>query len=79
VLRIECDKCSRRGRYGLASVVDKIGLDGKLTEWLYQLTRDCPRRRSPGLSNPCDVRIADLVKLAGPSVDRFTPARGEEK
>jgi hypothetical protein len=47
VLRVECDKCGRRGQYGLGSLVDKIGLDGKLTDWLYQLPRDCPRITRP--------------------------------
>jgi hypothetical protein len=31
VLRAECDKCGRRGRYSLRSVVEKIGMDGN---WL---------------------------------------------
>jgi hypothetical protein len=37
-------KCGRRGRYSLASVADQIGLDGKLTDSLNVLTRDCPRK-----------------------------------
>ena len=64
VLPVECDKGGRRGRYSIASLVDKIGLDGKLTDWLYQLTRDCPRKQSPGLSDPCGARCPDLLKLA---------------
>jgi len=24
------------------------GWDGKLTDWLYGLTKDCPRKQSPG-------------------------------
>jgi hypothetical protein len=64
VLRVECDKCGRRGRYSVASLVDNIGLDGKLTDWLYQLTRDCPRKQSPGLSDPCGARCPELLKLS---------------
>jgi len=61
VLRVEC---GRRGQYSLASLVDKIGLDGKLTDFLYGLTRDSPRKQSPGPADPCGVRCPDLLKLA---------------
>jgi hypothetical protein len=67
VLRIECDKCDRRGRYSLASVVEQIGIDGKLTDWLQQLTRDCARKRSSVLSDPCAARMPDLLRLSRPS------------
>jgi hypothetical protein len=58
LLRVECDKCGRRGRYSIASLVDKIGLDGKLTDWLHQLTRDW------GLPDPCGATCPDLLRLA---------------
>jgi len=67
VLRVECDKCGRRGRYSPGSVVEKIGVDGKLTDWLYQLTWDCPRKQSPGLADACGARTPDLLKVARPT------------
>jgi hypothetical protein len=67
LLHVECLKCDRRGRYRLASIVNDIGLDGKLTNWLYVLTRDCPRRRSPGLFDPCAARMPNLLRLSRPS------------
>jgi hypothetical protein len=79
VVRIECDKCDRRGRYSLASVVEQIGIDGKLTDWLQQLTWDCLSKRLPGLSDPCGVRMPDLLTFSAPSGGCFTHARGEEK
>ena len=35
VLRVECDKCGRRGRYSVGRVVESIGMDGKLRDWLH--------------------------------------------
>ena len=63
VLRVECEKCGRAGRYRVTTLAETIGWDGKLTDWLYDLTKDCPRKRSPGLSDPCGVRCPDLRKV----------------
>jgi hypothetical protein len=53
------------GRAGIAltGLVQQLGRDAKLTDWLYGLTKDCPRKRSPGLSDPCGVRCPDLPKV----------------
>jgi hypothetical protein len=51
-LRVECSKCDRRGRYRVARLAETIGLDGKLTDWFYALTKDCPRKHTPGLADP---------------------------
>jgi hypothetical protein len=34
----------RSGRYGVATLAETIGWDGKLTDWLYNITADCPRK-----------------------------------
>jgi hypothetical protein len=59
VLRVECDKCGRAGRYRVTTLAKTIGWDGKLTDWLYNLTKDCPRKNNPGLSDraPRSARI----------------------
>lgn len=64
VLNVTCDKCGRSGRYRMATLVESIGLDGKLTDWLAELTRDCPRKNAPGLSDPCGARCPDLLTLS---------------
>jgi len=56
-------------RYRVAKVAETIGWDGKLTDWLYDLTADCPRKRSPGLADPCGARYPQpaaplLVRLS---------------
>jgi hypothetical protein len=45
MLRVSCEKCGRDGRYGLAKLIDKRGRDGKLVDWLDELTADCPKKR----------------------------------
>jgi hypothetical protein len=64
VLRVTCDKCERAGLYRVANLVLRHGPDGRLTDWLYALTEDCPRKNAPGLSDPCGARMPDLLKLA---------------
>jgi hypothetical protein len=65
VLRVECVKCDRYGRYAVDQLALRIGLDAKLVDWLAALTNDCPRKRSPGLSDPCGAVMPDLVQLFG--------------
>jgi len=45
-LRVSCDKCGRDGCYGLAKLIDKRGRNGKLVDWLEELTADCPKKKS---------------------------------
>ena len=63
VLRVECQTCGRSGRYRVTTLAKSIGWDGKLTDWLYDLTKDCPRKQSPGLSDPCGAKCPDLPKV----------------
>ena len=44
-LVVACDKCGRSGRYRVLKLAEQIGRDGKLTDWLYGLTKDCPRKQ----------------------------------
>jgi hypothetical protein len=60
VLRVECAKCDRAGQYRLAALVDQIGIDGKLTDWLSVLTEDCPCKAS--YSDPCGATCPDLLR-----------------
>jgi hypothetical protein len=64
ILRVECTRCERRGQYRVSTVIEQIGEDGKLTDWLYRLTLDCPRKTAPGLSDPCGARMPDLLEVS---------------
>jgi hypothetical protein len=63
VLRVECEKCGRRGRYRVERLLRQLGRDAKLTDWLADITADCSRRLKPGYSDPCGARCPDLPKV----------------
>jgi hypothetical protein len=63
-LEIACPKCDRLGRYSVRRLALQHGRDGKLTDWIGRMTKDCPRRQSPGLADGCGVRCPDLLNLA---------------
>ena len=46
VLRVECERCGRAGRYRVDRLVQRLGRDAKLTDWLANITADRPRKLS---------------------------------
>jgi hypothetical protein len=56
VLRVECPKCGRFGRYPLRGLIQKRGRDLRILDWLNELTADCPRKRSASISDQCHAR-----------------------
>jgi hypothetical protein len=68
-LRAEPRRCSTSDAsrpvrvYRVTTLAKTIDWEGKLTDWLYGLTKDCPRKQSPGLSEPCGARCTDLPKV----------------
>ena len=63
VLRIDCDKCGRRGRYRVDRLVKKYGIDAKLFAWSDEVTADCPRKIAKNLSDMCGARFPALSKV----------------
>ena len=55
VLRVECTKCERKGRYSVAKLIAKHGRKGNMSAWVSDLKGDCPRRDAAGLQDRCDV------------------------
>jgi hypothetical protein len=53
VLRVECSKCGRFGRYPLRRLIDRRGHDARIIDWLEELTADCPRKRAASVSDQC--------------------------
>jgi hypothetical protein len=47
VLRVECTKCARKGRYSVAKLIDKYARKANPMKWKEQLNDDCPRRDAP--------------------------------
>jgi hypothetical protein len=44
VLRVECTKSPRKGRYSVGSLIEKYGRSANMMKWKEQLSGDCPRR-----------------------------------
>jgi hypothetical protein len=43
VLRVECRRCARKGRYQVHKLIEKYGRKGNMMKWKEQLNGDCPR------------------------------------
>jgi hypothetical protein len=63
VLRVECSKCPRKGRYSVAKLIVERGRDGNMMQWKEQLNSDCSRRDAPALHERCDLVCWDLPKV----------------
>jgi hypothetical protein len=68
VLRVECSKCGRFGRYPMRRLVDQHGGNGSIIAWLEALTADCPRKRAASVSDQCHARCPDLPKVLSPAL-----------
>ena len=42
VLRVECTRCQRKGRYSVAKLIERYGRRGNMMKWREQLNGDCP-------------------------------------
>ena len=62
LLRLECSKCGRSGRYRVARLMRECGADATLTEWRERLTADCPSRLARDAADPCMARFPELVR-----------------
>ena len=63
VLRVECRKCRRKGRYQVRKLIAKYGRRGNMMKWREQLNGDCPRRDAHSLQERCDLICPDLPKV----------------
>jgi hypothetical protein len=63
MVRVECSKCGRFGRYPLHRLIDQRGGNGTVIDWLAALTADCPRKRAASVSDQCHARCPDLPKV----------------
>jgi len=44
VLRVECTKCDRKGRYHVHKLIEKHCRKGNMMKWREMLNADCPKR-----------------------------------
>ena len=61
VLRVECDKCGRRGSYPLDRLIERYGIDAKLFD--FEPEADCPRKLARNDYDPRGARCSDLSKV----------------
>jgi hypothetical protein len=62
VLRVECTRCDRKGRYSVAKLIAKHGRKGNLMKWREMLSADCPMRDAR-IHDRCDLVCPDLPKV----------------
>jgi hypothetical protein len=58
VVRIDCERCGRAGRYALSRLIERFGADAAGPDVLMELAQ-CERRKD--FSRPCGARFPDLV------------------
>jgi hypothetical protein len=63
VLRVECGRCGRKGRYSVHRLIEKYGRNANMMKWKEQLNGDCAKRDSPQLHDRCDLICPDLCKV----------------
>jgi hypothetical protein len=63
VLRVECTKCARRGRYSFRKLIEKYGRKANMMKWKEQLNGDCLRRDAHSMTERCDLTCPDLPKV----------------
>jgi hypothetical protein len=63
VLRVECTRCPRKGRYSVAKLIETHGRGGNMMKWREGLNGDCPQRDAHALHERCDLVCWDLPKV----------------
>ena len=82
VLRVECSRCQRKGRYSVAKLIEKYGRRGNMMKWEEQLNGDCPdcallRRVIAHLVEGFSERLdRSCTRQAVPRIDRLVEIFG---
>ena len=63
LFRVRCEKCGRDGCDGLSRLIEKRGRDGKVIDWLDELTADCPKKQARNMNDPCAAKCPQLAKV----------------
>ena len=62
-VRVLCSACGRSGHYRLKNLIKSRGRDGKVIDWLDEITADCLKKRAGNMSDQCWARCPDLSKV----------------
>ena len=63
MLRVECTRCSRKGRYSVRKLIAQYGRNASMMGWKERLAGDCPKRNATQLHDRCDLICPDLPKV----------------
>jgi hypothetical protein len=63
MLRIECSKCGRAGRYGVAGLITKYGRDAPVWHLQQDVTAECPNRAAFEERDRCAAIFPDLPRV----------------
>jgi hypothetical protein len=56
MLRVTCEKCDREGSYRVNGLIGTRG-DGKIIDWLDELTADCPKKSAHSMNDHAVRRV----------------------
>ena len=62
-VRVTCPSRGRDGRYNLRTLIDGRGGQGKIIDWLDEITADCPKKMAASMNDQCDARCPDLPRV----------------
>jgi len=65
MVRIECPKCGRSGRYRLADLLMRYGRNEKVFAFTDDVTANCERKQARSDSDPCGAIFPDLLRWCG--------------
>jgi len=51
------------GCYGLKRLIERRGRDGKLIDWLDEITADCTKKRARNMNDPYGAKCPQLPKV----------------
>jgi len=75
-LDVACSRCDRRGRLGVARLIDQHGPDATLRGAVAGINADCPNREAHGVMEQCDIYFPGLGELLAPVKVRQHVSRG---
>ncbi len=62
VVCIDCRRCDRTGRYGLAELVQRFGPAASFSDVLAAVSADCSRRQDRRTRGPCGAGFTGLAE-----------------
>jgi hypothetical protein len=65
MLRVECEKCGRKGQYRVMRLMKELGPEATLWGFIETVTTNCERRKKKDIRDPCRTGCPDLPKVLG--------------